>query len=50
MRIQAKKKSIVGDHGLVSQEVVRVNYAYRVVYVRFIGTHREYDKIDLTEA
>lgn len=26
--------------------VVRVNYAYRAVYVRFIGTHAEYDKID----
>ena len=26
--------------------VVRINYAYRVVYVRFAGTHREYDQID----
>jgi mRNA interferase HigB len=26
--------------------VVWVNYPYRVVYIRFIGTHREYDKID----
>jgi mRNA interferase HigB len=26
--------------------VVRINYAYRVVYVRFIGTHQEYDEID----
>ena len=26
--------------------VVKINYDYRVVYVRFIGTHREYDKID----
>ncbi len=22
--------------------VVRINYAYRVVYVRFVGTHEEY--------
>lgn len=29
--------------------VVRVNYAYRVVYVRFIGTHREYDRIDVEQ-
>ena len=29
--------------------VVRVNYAYRIVYVRFIGTHREYDQIDVEE-
>ena len=26
--------------------VVRINYAYRIVYIRFIGTHREYDRID----
>ncbi|HEX9729154.1 MAG TPA: type II toxin-antitoxin system HigB family toxin [Gemmatimonadales bacterium] len=25
--------------------VVRINYPYRVVYVRFIGTHAEYDQI-----
>jgi mRNA interferase HigB len=29
--------------------VVRINYAYRVVYVRFAGTHREYDQIDAQE-
>jgi len=27
--------------------VVWINYAYRVVYIRFIGTHTEYDKIDV---
>jgi mRNA interferase HigB len=26
--------------------VVGINYPYRVVYVRFIGTHRQYDAID----
>jgi mRNA interferase HigB len=26
--------------------VVWINYPYRVVYVRFIGTHAQYDKID----
>jgi len=29
--------------------VVRINYAYRVVYVRFAGTHGEYDQIDAEE-
>lgn len=26
--------------------VVWINYDFRVVYVRFIGTHAQYDKID----
>jgi mRNA interferase HigB len=26
--------------------VVRINYPYRVIYVRFIGTHAQYDRID----
>ncbi len=26
--------------------VVWINYAYRVVYVRFFGTHAQYDRID----
>lgn len=27
--------------------VVWINYSYRVVYIRFIGTHRQYDQIDV---
>ncbi len=26
--------------------VVWINYPYRVVYIRFIGTHKKYDRID----
>ena len=26
--------------------IVWINYSYRVVYVRFIGTHAQYDRID----
>lgn len=26
--------------------VVSVNYPIRIVYIRFVGTHREYDEID----
>ena len=29
--------------------VVRVNYPYRTMYIRFVGTHRQYDAIDVTE-
>jgi mRNA interferase HigB len=27
--------------------VVWINYPYRVVYIRFVGTHAEYDEIDV---
>ncbi|WP_221899614.1 type II toxin-antitoxin system HigB family toxin [Bathymodiolus platifrons methanotrophic gill symbiont] len=26
--------------------IVQINYDYRVIYVRFIGTHKQYDKVD----
>jgi mRNA interferase HigB len=26
--------------------VVRINYAYRIVYIRFVGTHAGHDRID----
>jgi mRNA interferase HigB len=29
--------------------VVRINYPYRVIYIRFVGTHAEYDQIDAQE-
>ncbi|MDD5706824.1 MAG: type II toxin-antitoxin system HigB family toxin [Kiritimatiellae bacterium] len=27
--------------------VVRINYAGRTVFIRFVGTHRQYDRIDV---
>ena len=26
--------------------IVKINYPYRVAYIRFVGTHAEYDQID----
>jgi mRNA interferase HigB len=26
--------------------VVQINYPFRIVYIRFVGTHDEYDRID----
>ena len=57
-KVKAKYRSasIVGDNRVVFnikgnnyRLVVRINYAYRVVYIRFVGTHAEYDRIDVEE-
>ena len=29
--------------------IIKINYKYRVIYVRFVGTHAEYDKINAEE-
>ena len=29
--------------------VVKINYSYAVLYVRFAGTHREYDRVNAEE-
>jgi mRNA interferase HigB len=29
--------------------VVKINYPYRMIYIRFVGTHAEYDKINVEE-
>ena len=29
--------------------IVKINYHYRMVWIRFIGTHAQYDKIDATK-
>ena len=26
--------------------ITKINFPYRVVYIRFVGTHEEYDKVD----
>ena len=51
-----RNASIIGDKRVVFnikgndyRLVVKLNYAYRVVYVRFIGTHTEYDAVDVEE-
>ncbi len=29
--------------------IVRINYKYGIVWIRFIGTHAQYDKVDATK-
>ena len=37
--------NITGNHYHL---VVKINYLYRIVYIRFVGTHADYDIVDFT--
>ena len=48
--------SVIGDNRIVFniagnkyRLIVKFNYPYRIGYIRFVGTHSEYDRIDVEE-
>ncbi len=41
----ANNRVIFNIKGNSYRLVVAINYEYRIVYIRFIGTHQEYDRI-----
>ncbi len=47
--IIAGNRVVFNIKGNTYRLVVKVNYAYRMVYIRFIGTHAEYNAIDAGE-
>jgi len=44
----ANNRVIFNIKGNQYRLVVAINYQYQIVYIRFIGTHDEYNKIDET--
>ena len=53
LKRQYKNASIVGDGRVVFNVkgndyrlVVAIDYEFQVIFIRFIGTHKQYDKID----
>ena len=54
LKQQFKNASIIGDgrvvfniKGNTYRLVVAIDYDFQVMFVRFIGTHKQYDKIDV---
>ena len=54
IKAQYRNASIVGNNRVVFniggnkyRLVVKFNYAYRIGYIRFIGTHADYDATDV---
>ncbi|MDV7391203.1 type II toxin-antitoxin system HigB family toxin [Arthrospira platensis SPKY1] len=43
-----KNRAVFNVKGNRYRIVVTVNYKFEIVYIRFVGTHTEYDKIDAT--
>ena len=46
--IVANNRAVFNIKGNDFRLVVAINYDYEIIYVRFIGSHAEYDKIDVT--
>jgi mRNA interferase HigB len=54
LKRQYKNSSIVGEGRVVFnikgnsyRLVVAIDYVFQVIFIRFIGTHKQYDKIDV---
>jgi mRNA interferase HigB len=55
MKAQFRSASVLQDNrvafnfaGNHYHLVVKINYLYRIVYIRFVGTHADYDTVDVT--
>jgi mRNA interferase HigB len=42
----ANNRVVFNIRGNQYRLIVAINYPYRIVYIRFVGTHREYDQVE----
>lgn len=47
--ILKNNRVVFNIHGNKYRLVVRINYEAQVIYIRFIGTHKDYDNINAEE-
>jgi len=46
--ILANNRVVFNIKGNSYRLIIKINFAYQMCWIRFIGTHAEYDKIDAT--
>jgi mRNA interferase HigB len=47
--ILKESRVVFNIHGNTYRLVVKINYDFEVIYIRFVGTHKQYDKINANE-
>ncbi len=45
----AENRVVFNIKGNSYRLIVKINYEYQMIWIRFVGTHAEYDKIDATK-
>lgn len=45
----ANNRVVFNIKGNTYRLIVKINYDYSMIWIRFVGTHAEYDKIDATK-
>src|SRR4051812_9802964 len=46
--VLANNRVVFNIKGNIYRMVVAIHYPFRIIFIRFVGTHAEYDRIDAT--
>ena len=47
--ILRESRVVFNIHGNKYRVIVKINYLFSTIYIRFVGTHKQYDKINANE-